>query len=946
MPTRLRLIDNPPGLAAIACRIGDHALLRRQLLAGLATRPALASLTTRSPSDPTLALLDAWACAAAVLTFYQERLAHESYLRTADERLSVHHLARLVGYELDPGIAAETSLALTADPLVTAGAPVRVEPGLRAQSVAPGQPAQIFETTEPLELRAAWNELRPAPTAPRAQTRSLLLAAPLATLHPPALGGPRGPLVLIAGSDDAAPRDLRILLTYDAVEELPGRTRVTWTDALAPPPAPRVHLLRRSGPLTPYAPDKLRLEVDAPTPFVVIADTTRAELYPRTTLDVSGDHIDVGLDLAGRRAPADFTAPARVYNDPLELLVEAASPADDRLWLRGAQPNLRPGDPVLLVADDDQGNWRLAIVRALEPDPARNLTAAVLGLRLPRWQPPLPANLRAYALRQRAALFGQNAPDPQLVAAPPGSTAISTPPSGAPAWTDFDVPDPAIDLDNTYPAAVPGDPVFLVRGDLVERFTITRARAISRAGFGLSARVTRLTAATWPGSAARFPRRDTEVLLAPEPLTLADPPDDSDVAGDSLTLAGAHPLPPGRRLLLTGTTLAGVPATEPVRCAAAQILGDRTRVELTPPLQNTYRRGSVALLANVVRATHGERVDEVLGDGDPSLAFQTFALRAAPLTHTFSEAAAARVSTLELRVDGQPWREVQTLFAAGPHDRVFTVRADEHADIRVQFGDGTHGARLPAGRGNVRASYRRGTGLAGQVPAHTITSLLARPVGVGRVDNPLPARGAADLEDTSSARRRAPGSVRTLGRVISLSDYAEFARAFPGVAKAHAIHAVDGLTRRVSLTIAGRDGAAILPDDPVWIGLRAALRAAGDAQVLVHLRPAAVVPFELGGTITRDRSVLESTLRADLESALRARFGFDARDFGQPVYSSELLAAIQSVPGVLGVDLDVLRRPASQIPHSDRLTARVGLEGPGELLVLDLSTLAAFTVIA
>jgi len=45
--------------------------------------------------------------------------------------------------------------------------------------------------------------------------------------------------------------------------------------------------------------------------------------------------------------------------------------------------------------------------------------------------------------------------------------------------------------------------------------------------------------------------------------------------------------------------------------------------------------------------------------------------------------------------------------------------------------------------------------------------------------------------------------------------------------------------------------------------------------------------------------------------ALRTRFGFSARSFGQPVSSSEVVAAIQNVPGVVAVDLDLLRRTDS-----------------------------------
>ena len=64
----------------------------------------LQSLTTRDLSDPAIALLDAWAIVGDVFTFYQERLANEGYLRTAALRRSILELARLVNYNLRPGM--------------------------------------------------------------------------------------------------------------------------------------------------------------------------------------------------------------------------------------------------------------------------------------------------------------------------------------------------------------------------------------------------------------------------------------------------------------------------------------------------------------------------------------------------------------------------------------------------------------------------------------------------------------------------------------------------------------------------------------------------------------------------------------------------------------------------------------------------------------------------
>src|SRR5688572_29883 len=78
---------NRPGLPAIAYRVGAFADFRASLLARLSSTdfPALAGLGTRQADDWTVGACDAFAVLADVLTFYQERLANEAFLRTATE---------------------------------------------------------------------------------------------------------------------------------------------------------------------------------------------------------------------------------------------------------------------------------------------------------------------------------------------------------------------------------------------------------------------------------------------------------------------------------------------------------------------------------------------------------------------------------------------------------------------------------------------------------------------------------------------------------------------------------------------------------------------------------------------------------------------------------------------------------------------------------------------
>jgi hypothetical protein len=149
-------IDNRPGLSAIAYRMGTFASFRAALLEAISGTPELAGLRTRLGDDYSITLLELWAAVADVLTFYQERLANEAYLRTATLRDSVLRLVRLIDYQLQPGLAPTTLLAFALE----AGARVTIPTGLRVQSVPAGSASpQKYETLEPVDADARFNSL-------------------------------------------------------------------------------------------------------------------------------------------------------------------------------------------------------------------------------------------------------------------------------------------------------------------------------------------------------------------------------------------------------------------------------------------------------------------------------------------------------------------------------------------------------------------------------------------------------------------------------------------------------------------------------------------------------------------------------------------------------------------------------------------------------------------
>lgn len=114
------------------------------------------------PDHWLVALVKSWATVADVLTFYQERIVNEGYLRTARESRSIHELVRMIDYHSRPGVAGSAQLALTLSDIKGLPEELTLRRGLVIRSIPPpGAEAQVFETVEPLAARVRWNLLRP-----------------------------------------------------------------------------------------------------------------------------------------------------------------------------------------------------------------------------------------------------------------------------------------------------------------------------------------------------------------------------------------------------------------------------------------------------------------------------------------------------------------------------------------------------------------------------------------------------------------------------------------------------------------------------------------------------------------------------------------------------------------------------------------------------------------
>ena len=417
-----------------------------------------------------------------------------------------------------------------------------------------------------------------------------------------------------------------------------------------------------------------------------------------------------------------------------------------------------------------------------------------------------------------------------------------------------------------------------------------------------------------------------------DPLALRQTSFAETISGGQVSLAATAlaSFETGRRIILDD----GARRPHLADVIASHQEGDSLVVTFSPALERSLETKSAMLYGNVAKASHGETVrDEVLGSGDASRRFLSFAVKKAPVTYVPRAGMPNGVAnTLELRVGGVLWKEVPSLYGRGSEERVYTTRLDNDGKMSVQFG-GPPGARPPTGKNNIAATYRQGLGLAGMVAGRTLTTLLDRPAGLKGVVNPMAAEGGAEAETLEQARVNAPATVQTFGRIVSVRDFEDAARELAAVAKARAYVDWDGEEQSVFVVVAGSAGSSL--ENSVR-DIAASLDAQRDINRKMRVLPHARLPIEVSLDVIAHGDYTLEAVRAAVGTALAGLFAFDNRELGQPVFFSDLYRVLQAAEGVVAADLDVLR-PKGQADAP--VMADIGVP-PNAIAALDLADAA------
>jgi len=976
-------IANRPGLDALVYRVGIYASFVETMLARLSNLPLrlgdlnaplpagadpdmliypLQGLTTRDQSDPAIAMLHAWATVADVLTFYQERIANEGYLRTATERRSILELARLVGYVLRPGVAASVFLAYTLEKDHN----VLIPPGNRAQSVPnPGEQPQSFETAEKLEARAAWNALKPRLTRPQ----------PVFSTDPHAsdvtyTGINTDTLYLQGTATKLAPGDALLLLFGQSQTSITNFAFVAVSQVTAQSAEKRTQVALAGTAATTVEPEKmssaLSLQMLAgrhlplPVTFgdIVGRLTIPPSLQPRTTQRLE------------RSATQAFSAQSDVHpqvlvnaNPLLQLTLYNALgntkviPA--RSAVIGQPPGQGPQSPqspqISQMAGTDQGDQLPPVVPLQEVMAFRvkasifghnqGISTATLATGDASFRLPLDAEYKNIAVGGWVVIeqFAKPGTDPIILVCKvlevqtltmggtPGDSDLSQFKTDG-ITTNTTTKDSSGNTTSTSATTSPA---------LKFKVTVLRLSVFGQNGQNSTGETT-LTLAS------------TTVYAQSEEPPLAEAPIEGDIEAattgnakvgtDTIELDGIYDgLKSGQRLIISGertdvfqddgTPIPGIQISELVMLAAAiqdvahitvavpdpanpgqmttetiPLPGDKkhTFLKLAKPLAYTYKRDTVTIYGNVVRATHGETRSETLGSGDATKELQSFTLRQSPLTYVAAPTTSGVASSLQVRVNDILWHEVDSLLGLTPISRDYITETDDADKTTVIFGNGQYGSRLPTGVENVKAVYRTGIGRPGNVQAGQISQVVTKPLGVKGVINPLRASGGADRESIISARRNVPLATLALDRLVSVQDYADFARTFAGVGKASADSLSNGRRQLVYLTIAGANNIPIDPGSDLYQNLVQALHKFGDPHQPLQVDIAEVLFLVISARVRLLPDYELEAVEPQIRAALLDAFSFERRELAQPVFESEVLSVIQAVAGVDYVELEIL----------------------------------------
>lgn len=119
------------------------------------------------------------------------------------------------------------------------------------------------------------------------------------------------------------------------------------------------------------------------------------------------------------------------------------------------------------------------------------------------------------------------------------------------------------------------------------------------------------------------------------------------------------------------------------------------------------------------------------------------------------------------------WKAVEDFTGSGPRSRDYMMDCSMGM---MTFGDGEKGMIPPIGKDNIRADYKSGGGVEGNLPVNEITVLKSPAGGIDHIINHEPSEGGSDTELLEEVFERGPHLIKHRDRAVTREDFERLAR--------------------------------------------------------------------------------------------------------------------------------------------------------------------------
>jgi hypothetical protein len=293
----------------------------------------------------------------------------------------------------------------------------------------------------------------------------------------------------------------------------------------------------------------------------------------------------------------------------------------------------------------------------------------------------------------------------------------------------------------------------------------------------------------------------------------------------------------------------------------------------------------------------------------------------------------------------EKWTQINHLMDANPYDPVFYISYDELDYVYINFGDGISGA-IPPIHSSIKVVYTVGGGTIGNVAINVIdtffyvpglnSSELATLEDSISLSNTTRALGGSNPESNTSIRINSPLSLRTFNRLVTKSDYENYAVSLFQVGKANVSseiwNSVNIYVAPISSTTdydpyPGYNETNTILNETLWYSLENSVRSSMEDKlqigVSLSILPPVYVPVTLTVQFVELTGYNSDQIKQSILSHLLSVFSYNNQAFQQVITPEKVEYEVQTIFGVRTAKVVSLYRTGST-------TARTTLAGSAQ----------------